>query len=335
MPVWTFAKAKKAENKSPAAWIENPYSEYDTEKYFAAVGSDKYKNTAELKAVETLAGVFGRDVDSSRSAEISMSRTEAKDLSESSISSTLNEQITIEVDQEDLIGIEIAKSYYDEPHSTWYALAILDKEKTAALYSSLIEKNTKSINSYLNKAALLSDSLALIEKFTYFYNAYRLTKINESFYPRFFIISPEKCKSTQQGKITSEEIRIKLDDVSSKLPIAVAVSDDYNSTVQSSIEELLKSFGFTLSSASPKYSLNAQIDRSFRRVQNPTMDYCEFSVSLKMTEKTGAVLFPCSFSGRAGAKNKDLAEKKAFSEIGNKIKSEYKEIIETYLSQNE
>lgn len=54
-----------------------------------------------------------------------------------------------------------------------------------------------------------------------------------------------------------------------------------------------------------------------------------------MTEKTGAVLFPCSFSGRAGAKNKDLAEKKAFSEIGNKIKSEYKEIIETYLSQNE
>ena len=53
-----YPKAKKSNVQYPS-WILEPYSQFDKDAFFVTVGNDKNKSTAELKAVEELASIFG------------------------------------------------------------------------------------------------------------------------------------------------------------------------------------------------------------------------------------------------------------------------------------
>jgi len=323
------AKPKnKAGNKKVPGWVESPYTTYPSEKYFAAVGSDKNKNQAELKAVETLAGVFGRDVESSSKAESLMTHSENAEGSETELTSSLNQQILVEMDQKDLIGVEITETFHDEGSNIWYAVAILDKEKTAGLYLSMIEKNNKSINTLL---AAGKDLPASMKKLAYYYRAMCLTQLNDSYFPRFYIIHPEKCEQAKASSKTPEQMRVEYDRISAQIPVKVSVKNDYNSIVQIALEELLKSYGITINQKSTLYNLEMDITPSYREVDDPPMQYCEFIISSKMYNAQKTSIVPWSFSGRAGGKNVDLAKQKAYALMSGKIKSEYGLIFEDYL----
>lgn len=321
-------KSKAKSNKKMPSWVESPYSMYSSETFFAAVGSDRNKNQAELKAVEALAGIFGRDVESSSKADSSMTHVEDGDGTATELMSTLNQQILMEMDQKDLIGIEIKETFQDENNNTWYALATLDKEKTAGLYLTMIRNNNKSIDTML---AAARDLPASMKKLAYYYRAIRLCELNDSYFPRFYIVHPEKCEEARSTVKSTDKLRVDFDKIASQNPIKVTVKNDYNSIIQIALEELLKSFGFTVNQKSALYNLEMDITPTYRSVDDPPMEYCEFIISSKLYNSQKTSIVPWSFSGRAGGKNIDLARQKAYALMSGKIQSEYAKIFEEYL----
>ena len=81
-----------------------------------------------------------------------MSRTEQNHISTIIEEQNLNQHILVNVDQRNLIGIEIKECFLDEKKDTWYALAILDKNKASLIYEKEIENCYKTIDENYNAA---------------------------------------------------------------------------------------------------------------------------------------------------------------------------------------
>lgn len=318
---------KKNNGKFPI-WIQTPYEVYDSEKYFVGVGNDINKNIAELKAVQQLSVVFGVDVQSTNTTETYMKHTESEVLSETFRESALNQQILVEMDQKDLLGIELVETFYEEVHKEWYALAILDKAKTSDLYANLINSNNDAIRSNLAFAKTMPDSLT---KLAYIYKSYKLAQVSENFFIRFYIINPERCSKIKEASYVSEKIKLDLDKLALKIPVEIEVNQDSNSMVRAACGELLESFGLQTTSNKSDYTLSVNIDKTYRTVKNPTLYYCEFQISCELIDKNGLILAPWQLSSRAGAKTESLAEQKAYQLINKNIKEDYRDSFESYL----
>lgn len=320
--------ATTSKKKAAPSWVYAPYEYYSQDKYFAAVGNDQNRNIAELKAVDQLCVVFGIDLNTTNSSDTYMKHTESEVLSETMRTSELNQQILVEIDQKDLIGIEIAKTYYDSVRDEWYAIAILDKQKVSDLYASLVKSNNDAIKEYLSYANTLPDSII---KLAYLYKAYKLAKVSESFFIRFFIINPQKCTDLKSVSYVSSELWLQLEKLAVKIPVSVNINDDYSSLVKAACGDMLESFGMITTDNASNYQLNVKINQNFRTVENPTLYYCEFQVSAELKDKNGLILSSWDLSNRAGAKTKDLAEQKAYQLINQKIKEDFREDLEAYL----
>ncbi|MBQ0050452.1 MAG: hypothetical protein KBT11_00135 [Treponema sp.] len=172
-----------------------------------------------------------------------------------------------------------------------------------------------------------------MKKNEYLNKEMNLAELNESYFPRFYIIHPEKCEKMKVATVSSQQLRIELDANAAKVPVNVKVTNDYNSIVSTACEELLKNLGLQISSKSADYELKIDVTPSARTVENPRMYYCEYTLSAKMTGKSDGVIVPWDAAGRSGDKTEELAKKKAYTSISEKIKSEYKDTFEEYFYQ--
>lgn len=326
LPCVLSAKPKAAKNAPE--WIATPYQKYSSDDYFAAVGSGTAKTAAELRAVEQLAAVFGRDVSSARSAESSQSSVQSDAVSEIVQKSSLNQQVLIEVAQKDLIGIEIPETFFDERRNEWYALAVLNKRTTADLYASILQKHDEAIQMQLARAERLADSM---EKLACLYKACQLARLSEQLFPRFFVISPEQCTKAREAAVSPEALSAKLDDCAANIPVAVFVQNDSNGIIQTACEETLRSLGMAVSPQGAKYALNVSITTAYRSVQNPATEFCEFTLTAQCADTAGTVLVPWQLAKRAGGKTAEMATQKAYALMAEKIRSDYKECFERYL----
>lgn len=327
-----FAKpknqGKNQETQKKLEWIFTPYSVYSEKDYFAAVGSAKRKTESELKAVENLASIFGQDIQTHTASEMHAVGQEAgNDISKTFVDSSLSVQVQTEVNQKDLIGVEIKESYFDEAQNTWYTLALLDKKKTTGLYEKIIQKNADSIEQLTSFANSKKDS---IEKFTALYKASSLASLNESYFPRFYIINPEKCDALKNLHKSSVQLRLESNIVAEKIPFGIKIpSVSFSKELKNSCAELLESFGFVIDQKEPVYELTVELNNNVRKVQNPEMFYSEFTIMLQIN-KNDSIYLSWDKTGRAGGKTQELSEQKMNQMICNLIKTEYKNVLEEF-----
>ena len=140
-----------AKNKMPR-WITLPSDVYPAEKYMNGTGSGKNRETAELEAVRNLSSVFGQTVKSNTAASKKMEQALSEGKVSFSSAENLQQNITSQIEAENLIGIEIAEYFYNKPEKKWYAVAILEREKTAAVYQKYIEKNDAAVRKAIKES---------------------------------------------------------------------------------------------------------------------------------------------------------------------------------------
>ena len=129
-----------AKKKMPE-WTTLPTSVYPSETYMNGTGSGENRESAELEAVKNLSSIFGQTVKSNSVASKKMEQALSDGKVSFSSSGNLQQNITSQIEAENLIGIEIAEYFYNSPEKKWYAIAVLDRKKTAAVYLDLIQKN--------------------------------------------------------------------------------------------------------------------------------------------------------------------------------------------------
>ena len=322
-----FAKSKKTIVNYPI-WINEPYSSYQTG-YFVAVGNDKTKNIAELNAVSELAGIFSRDVKSNTVANSTMTQIEEDNISSLISEQNLNQQITVSIDQRNLIGIEIIETFFDDNKEQWYALAVLDKQKAEKNYSKEIESSYKNINQNYNEAKIKTNNF---DKLCYLYKCKKEAQYVQSLIVRLQVINFEAAESIQRTDISENKFSIDFNNIANKTPISIQVNNDLNNEIKIACSDVLESYGFKIQDKASNV-LTVDLVNNFRTVYDPDAVYCESNITMNLKLSGDQIVFPFNYTNRAAGKNQELAQKKEYSNLSTIIKTEYKNLIENILLQ--
>ena len=313
-----FAKNKKTKIKYPS-WINEPYSNYQTG-YFVAVGNDKTKSIAEINAVSELTGIFSRDVQSNTVANSSMTQIEEDNISSLISEQNLNQQITVSIDQRNLIGIEIAETFYDDNKDQWYALAVLDKQKAEKIYSKEIEASYKNINQNYNESKNKTNNF---DKLRYLYKCKKEAQYVQSLIVRLQVINFEAAETIQRTDISENKFYIEFNNIASKIPISIQVNNDLNNEIKIACSDVFESYGFKIQEQANNV-LSVDLENNFRTVYDPDAVYCESNVAIRLNLSGEQIVFPFNYTNRAAGKNQELAQKKEYNNLSTIIKSEYK-----------
>lgn len=325
--ICAFGKTKQKKIKYPS-WINEPYSIYQTG-YFVAVGNDKTKNSAELNAVSELAGIFSRDVKSNTVANSSMTQKEEDNISSLISEQNLNQQITVNIDQRNLIGIEIVETFFDDNKEQWYALAILDKQKAEKIYSKEIEASYKNINQNYNESINKTNNF---DKLRYLYKCKKEAQYVQSLIVRLQVINFEAAETIQRTDISENKFTIEFNNIANKIPIYIQVNNDLNNEIKIACSDVFESYGFKIQEQANNV-LSVDLENNFRTVYNPDAVYCESNVAIRLNLYGEQIVFPFNYTNRAAGKNQELAQKKEYNSLSTIIKSEYKKLIENILLQ--
>lgn len=312
-------------------WIENSDKDYPRSSYYVSVRDSKEKDDAELKAVESIASVFGQDISSESETESNMrSLSLSGSVDSTEIDKSLNQKILRMMNQDDLIGIEIAGSFFDRKANRYYALAVMDKAKAYSIYEKMILNNDKKARSYIS--ASKKDSFSLVA-YSNLLSAYDYAKINEKYALRLEVINLEKAESVTKSLVKTSQITPLLLETAQKTKISVKIEND-TEKISSVFAKVLSDFGFIVSEQKSRYELSGILSFFEREISGKGITNVEYSLQCKITDRQkGDELVPWSVSGREGAKTAEYARLRASEAIKKKITNDYSKDFKNSLGE--
>ncbi|MDR2151800.1 MAG: LPP20 family lipoprotein [Helicobacteraceae bacterium] len=140
---------KSGENVAPK-WIKG-VSDYPASRYITGIGGGATQEIAADNARNDLAKTIGVSVESSTRSQTSAAHSGKY---ESAFSSAVNVRAS-----QTIVGAEIADRYYDEASQIYYALAVLDRAKSAMRLAAQLSQKEIEIDALLKEANDESDAL--------------------------------------------------------------------------------------------------------------------------------------------------------------------------------
>lgn len=324
-----FAKGNK-DSKTAPEWISRPSEVFPNSEYLTSVGYGENRNTAEVNAVKGLASIFKQKVVAKETSSSQMSQTKSEEKIVTAKVQNFNQEVLKEVDESDLIGIEI-KEYWFDGKETWYAIAILNKEKTASLYSDAINTNQTLIDSII-KSVDGKNTFSNFGKYNY---AEHIAQFNEGYLDRLTVVNPEKGLALRKRCTSSKELEMKKIELAKKIPICIAFENDTNGRFAAAFAKIITEKGFKGSfDVSSRYLLSGKVTYSKKETKDGETVHCRYTLDAYLADtNSGKTLMPFNFSGREAHYNFEDAKARAVSSIEGKIKTDFETAFADFLNQ--
>jgi hypothetical protein len=287
------------------AWVSSKDSVYNKNAYISAVGFASDQTSADKKALADITSYFGQSIQADMRMMSSYSEAVSKGTVTVSESVQTQEAIRTSSQLDSLIGAEIADRYYDN-RGTYYAVAIMDKAKTAKIYTDIINANVASINSLIS----------IKDKYTFdgylnYQMAAKIADANQAYVNVLSVIGDASSirASLKKGDDYRNEAK---SDIAPKIPIAVTVSGDVSNRIKNAFSESITKAGFRTGGTDSRYTL--RVNFSLSEVTYPGNDnkFSSFLVDSRLLDrKDNTELFPFNATGREGALTFDLAKTRA------------------------
>ncbi|MDR3356855.1 MAG: hypothetical protein LBO04_06670 [Spirochaetaceae bacterium] len=139
--LFALAGFVSAASQSRPAWVDNPAAVYPDRQYVSAVGAGPDRKAAESAALASLAAFFRQSVSTRSSIRDRETQVNGDYYSRSDISLSIETSAALD----SLIGAETRETWNDTPNRLWYAVALMDKGKCAALYSAELDRTAREV----------------------------------------------------------------------------------------------------------------------------------------------------------------------------------------------
>jgi len=311
-------------------WVKNPSKAYPPQEYFSAVGTGKDQQHAELKAVENLAAIFGRNVNSLARTSARMRKAEADGTVSTGKTSDFSQSIVQTVAVENLIGIEI-KEYYDDD-GKYYALAVMDKKKTQDILITSINSNNSRIEKLL--CAAKPSELYTLENYARFDFAREIAGLDEKMLSKLEVINVDSAEPLKKRIYTEASIRSQMLDIARAIPIGISIKGDGSKNMFQALSEMFGQYGFRVSdSDGTRYTFFAKTERMQRESDDGKTVQCIYSFDGQLMDKNEMeYLWSTSFKGRASSGDENLLPSKTDRAMSGKVKEETSAAFGKFLS---
>jgi len=308
------------------AWVNDVYSGLDRNRYVAALGTGRDVAQAEKSAYANLTDTFGQAIQVSDTAitsyhQVVSSAAAARWTESSSLESVIQTSASLDI----LLGTEIRERYNDR--SGWYAVAVMDKPRATSLYNEVIRANLAMIERLTNMNQAEKNSL---EGFTRYHAAATVADINVSYGNVLRAIGSPLAGEIRDGS----GFRFEATGIAATIPISVNVSGDRNNRIRDAFAGVLAEQGFRSGGTGSRYQIQAELSLEPVEVANPNNVFSRAIINANFIDSnTNAVLIPFNINQREGHRTTSEAENRAIALIERRIKTEYSQALQNYLSQ--
>lgn len=317
-----------AKNKMPE-WITLPSGVYPAEKYMNGTGSGTNRETAELEAVRNLSSVFGQTVKSNTAASKKMERALSEGKVSFSSAENLQQNITSQIEAENLIGIEIAEYFYNKPEKKWYAVAILEREKTAAVYQKYIEKNDAAVRKAIKESEKNPGTFYGYSEICF---AAEIASENDKLVKNLTVIDFESGNEISKKIVSLQNTQLAKKKFAENITIYVQISGDKDNKIKSAFQDIFSKYGFKTSpSKKEKYNLEGKYSSEIS--QKGKIIYCVYSLDLDFSDVLQAEsLFAINLKGREGSLSESDATNRTYRTLEKDIGTQFSKNFDSYIN---
>lgn len=317
-----------AKNKMPR-WITLPSDVYPAEKYMNGTGSGKNRETAELEAVRNLSSVFGQTVKSNTAASKKMEQALSEGKVSFSSAENLQQNITSQIEAENLIGIEIAEYFYNKPEKKWYAIAILEREKTAAIYQKYIEKNDAAVRKAIKESEKNPGTFYGYSEICF---AAEIASENDKLVKNLTVIDFESGSEISKKIVSLKNMQLTKKKFAENITIYVQISGDKDNKIKSAFQDIFSKYGFKTSpSKKEKYNLEGKYSSEIS--QKGKIIYCVYSLDLDFSDVLQAEsLFAINLKGREGSLSESDATNRTYRALEKDIGTQFSKNFDSYIN---
>lgn len=317
-----------AKNKMPR-WITLPSDVYPAEKYMNGTGSGTNRETAELEAVRNLSSVFGQTVKSNTAASKKMERALSEGKVSFSSAENLQQNITSQIEAENLIGIEIAEYFYNKPEKKWYAVAILEREKTAAVYQKYIEKNDAAVRKAIKESEKNPGTFYGYSEICF---AAEIASENDKLVKNLTVIDFESGSEISKKIVSLQNTQLTKKKFAENITIYVQISGDKDNKIKSAFQDIFSKYGFKTSpSKKEKYNLEGKYSSEIS--QKGKIIYCVYSLDLDFSDVLQAEsLFAINLKGREGSLSESDATNRTYRTLEKDIGTQFSKSFDSYIN---
>lgn len=317
-----------AKNKMPK-WITLPSGVYPAEKYMNGTGSGTNRETAALEAVRNLSSVFGQTVKSNTAASKKMERALSEGKVSFSSTENLQQNITSQIEAENLIGIEIAEYFYNKPEKKWYAVAILEREKTAAVYQEYIEKNDAAVRKAIKESEKNPGTFYGYSEICF---AAEIASENDKLVKNLTVIDFESGSEISKKIVSLQNTQLTKKKFAENITIYVQISGDKDNKIKSAFQDIFSKYGFKTSpSKKEKYNLEGKYSSEIS--QKGKITYCVYSLDLDFSDVLQAEsLFAINLKGREGSLSESDATNRTYRTLEKDIGTQFSKNFDSYIN---
>lgn len=317
-----------AKNKMPK-WITLPSGVYPAEKYMNGTGSGTNRETATLEAVRNLSSVFGQTVKSNTAASKKMERALSEGKVSFSSAENLQQNITSQIEAENLIGIEIAEYFYNKPEKKWYAVAILEREKTAAVYQKYIEKNDEAVRKAIKESEKNPGTFYGYSEICF---AAEIASENDKLVKNLTVIDFESGSEISKKIVSLQNTQLTKKKFAENITIYVQISGDKDNKIKSAFQDIFSKYGFKTSpSKKEKYTLEGKYSSEIS--QKGKITYCVYSLDLDFSDVLQAEsLFAINLKGREGSLSESDATNRTYRTLEKDIGTQFSKNFDSYIN---
>ncbi|MCL2801503.1 MAG: LPP20 family lipoprotein [Treponema sp.] len=233
------------------AWV-NDLGSYDNTGFLAITGIGSDRVSAERNALAALAGFFEQSIETELVRLSETQRIIRNDAAEWTERTNTHGFIRTSTNIDTLIGAEIREVWYDSANNDYYALAVMDKRRSAQSYREIILENIQIINILTNISASEKNSLEGVIRFRI---AGRTAQIN-SIYARIIRlldgVPPDLIRNA--AYYTNEALEI-----IKTIPIGIEVTNDRQGRINGVFSRAVSAQGFIIRRSNYRYVLRANI----------------------------------------------------------------------------
>jgi len=310
------------------AWVDSVESVYKKTQYTAAVGFAGNREMAEKNAFANLVGYFGQSIMADQTIKETYSGAVKNGVTTGWTDDTHIENIIkSSASLETLAGADIKEVWHDTKNNVYYAAAVMEKSKAAAIYTEMVIANQNLIKNLVTMAPAVKNSL---EGFSRYQFAAAVADINTSYSNVLKLIDA----LVPAGLVKGDEYRLEAQNIAKSIPVGITVKNDKAGRIQGAFAKALSNVGFRSGGNNSRYILNVNVTVSPVTLPNNTMKFARIELGADLTDTASkTVLVPFNFNSREGHTTDAEAENRAYAAAERKIGEEYKDLLNEYLSQ--
>jgi len=242
----------------------------------------------------------------------------------------MREAIATSAQMDTLVGAEIGGTWHDAAAGMYYAIAVMEKERTAALYADLIRSNERIIQDLVGMEPHARNSLDGVAR-------YRLAAViadaNRVYANVLTVVGDTRGINPAEMR-RGDDFRIAAAEIVRNIPIGIAVAGDRDGRIRSAFAAVVTRAGFRSGGEDSRYVIRASYNVFPAVIPGQPNQFVRFELSAALEDAAGgnAALFAHPpITGREGHLTLPEAEERALRAAERRIAAEFDPAFRAYL----